>query len=111
MTNPINLLFVFLILIACKENPNVNVTTQESSQPETSISKTSLVILGTIQDAGSPHIACKKECCVDLFKNHNVHRKVVSLGVIDPQNGKTCKYMSFVNTNIHIKNRASNQKL
>jgi len=89
MTNPINLLFVFLILITCKETPNVNVTTQESSQPETSISKTSLVILGTIQDAGSPHIACKKECCVDLFKNHNVPRKVVSLGVIDPQNGKT----------------------
>lgn len=89
MTNPINLLFVFLILIACKENPNVNVTTQEISLSETSISKTSLVILGTIQDAGSPHIACKKECCVNLFKNHSIHRKVVSLGVIDPQNGKT----------------------
>jgi len=89
MTNPINLFFAFLILIACKENPNVNVTTQEISLSETSISKTSLVILGTIQDAGSPHIACKKECCVNLFKNENIHRKVVSLGVIDPQNGKT----------------------
>ena len=49
----------------------------------------SLVVLGTIQDAGSPHIACKKECCEKLFENPDPHRKVVSLGIIDHDNKKT----------------------
>ncbi len=43
----------------------------------------SLVVLGTVQDAGSPHIACEKECCADLFDNQEATRKVVSLGVVD----------------------------
>lgn len=46
----------------------------------------SLVILGTVQDAGSPHIGCSKDCCKNLFKNPDKSRKVVSLGVIDPVN-------------------------
>ncbi|MFH6603123.1 MBL fold metallo-hydrolase [Maribacter algicola] len=49
----------------------------------------SLVILGTVQDAGSPHIACQKECCIELFDNPDPERKVVSLGLIDAQNRKT----------------------
>lgn len=43
----------------------------------------SLIILGTVQDAGSPHIACKKECCAALFENPDTNRKVVSLGIVD----------------------------
>jgi len=27
------------------------------------IEQVSLIILGTIQDGGSPHIGCKKDCC------------------------------------------------
>ncbi len=50
---------------------------------------TSLILLGTIQDAGSPQIGCKKECCVDLFKNPDLTRKVISLGLVDQENGKT----------------------
>ncbi|MGQ0828367.1 MAG: MBL fold metallo-hydrolase [Bacteroidota bacterium] len=46
----------------------------------------SLMVLGTVQDAGSPHIGCTKECCKNLFKNPDKNRKVVSLGVIDPIN-------------------------
>lgn len=53
------------------------------------INETSLVILGTVQDAGSPHIACKKECCNALFADPDVNRKVVSLGLIDAENEKT----------------------
>ncbi|NHF58930.1 MBL fold metallo-hydrolase [Flavobacteriaceae bacterium TP-CH-4] len=49
----------------------------------------SLLILGTVQDAGSPHIACKKECCSDLFKHPDTDRKVVSLGLIDGKNRQT----------------------
>ena len=48
-----------------------------------------LVVLGTVQDAGSPHIACKKECCLDLFDSSDATRKVVSLGLIDSQNQET----------------------
>jgi pyrroloquinoline quinone biosynthesis protein B len=52
-------------------------------------SKVSILILGTVQDAGSPQIACKKKCCEALFSKPNLHRKVVSLGVVDHENNKT----------------------
>jgi pyrroloquinoline quinone biosynthesis protein B len=55
------------------------------------ITETSLVILGNVQDAGSPHIACKKDCCKALFENPDKNRKVVSLGVLDPLHDK--KYL------------------
>src|SRR6056297_3947533 len=42
----------------------------------------SILILGTVQDAGSPHIACEKACCAPLFTNQDASRKVASLGVI-----------------------------
>ena len=43
-----------------------------------------IVVLGTIQDAGSPHMGCEKSCCISLFKNPDPNRKVVSLGLVDP---------------------------
>jgi pyrroloquinoline quinone biosynthesis protein B len=48
-----------------------------------------VVVLGTIQDAGSPHIACDKDCCRNLFLRPATNRKVVSLGLIDGRTGKT----------------------
>lgn len=48
----------------------------------------SLVVLGTTQDAGSPQIGCKKACCAALFDQPDPSRKVVSLGIVDPKNGK-----------------------
>jgi pyrroloquinoline quinone biosynthesis protein B len=54
-----------------------------------SINNISLIILGTLQDAGSPHIACEKDCCANVFENSNITRKVVSLGVIDQIAEKT----------------------
>ncbi len=47
-----------------------------------------VVVLGTLQDGGSPHMGCEKECC----KNPDVSRKVVSLGIIDPVSNK--KFLS-----------------
>lgn len=41
-----------------------------------------LVVLGTAQDAGSPQIACEKECCKRLWETGQKER-VVSLGLID----------------------------
>jgi pyrroloquinoline quinone biosynthesis protein B len=52
------------------------------------VTATSLVILGTIQDAGSPQIGCKKNCCKKLFLQPDKDRMVVSLGLIDPANNK-----------------------
>lgn len=74
--------FIFLIslLAAC--------SAEEKTTPS-KITKTSLVILGNVQDAGSPHIACKKDCCADLFKNPDPTRKVVSLGLIIPESKET----------------------
>jgi len=53
------------------------------------IIKPTMVVLGTIQDAGSPHIGCNKKCCIELFNNSNEDRKVVSLGILDPENNKS----------------------
>ncbi len=51
-------------------------------------SSSSLIILGTVQDAGSPHPGCKKDCCRDLFLHPDPGRKVTSLGLIDPVSQK-----------------------
>ena len=42
-----------------------------------------LVVLGTIQDAGSPQIGCKKKCCKDLLAQGVSERMVVALGAVD----------------------------
>jgi pyrroloquinoline quinone biosynthesis protein B len=49
---------------------------------------TSIVVLGTIQDGGSPHIGCKKDCCRDLFEHPDESRQVVALGLYDAANNK-----------------------
>lgn len=41
-----------------------------------------LVVLGTLQDAGSPHMDCAKNCCAI----QRINDYVVSLGVIDDEN-------------------------
>ncbi len=51
--------------------------------------KVSLVVLGTVQDGGSPHIGCRKDCCISLWKTPDHTRKVVSLGIVDHENEKT----------------------
>ena len=47
-----------------------------------------IVVLGTVQDGGAPHIGCKKSCCERLWKKPDESLKVVSLGVIDHENDK-----------------------
>jgi len=71
-------------MLLCNCNPKAEQTITPKK-----VSRTSLVILGTVQDAGSPHIGCKKECCADLFSNPDASRKVISLGLIDSKNKAT----------------------
>lgn len=74
---------LLFVLSACKQQQQKETTTAISNH------KVSLIVLGTIQDAGSPHIACKKECCTHLFEKPDKDRQVVSLGVIDSENKAT----------------------
>lgn len=69
----------------------------------TPVSETSLVILGTLQDAGSPHIGCIKDCCKDLFQNPDKNRKVVSLGVIDTENKTSYLFEATPDISIQVK--------
>lgn len=43
----------------------------------------SLILLGTLQDAGAPQLNCNKKCCQGLFEQANSSRKVSSLGLLD----------------------------
>jgi pyrroloquinoline quinone biosynthesis protein B len=43
-----------------------------------------LIVLGTLQDGGSPHLGCTKACCAKADPD----KKVVSLGIADPVSGK-----------------------
>lgn len=71
-------LLIVLLLSSCTE------PTATSSLEIKEITKPSIIVLGTTQDAGSPHIACQKACCKSLFDSGDQSRMVVSLGLVDP---------------------------
>jgi len=48
-----------------------------------------LLVLGTLQDGGSPHMGCQKSCCAPFYENPDPDRKVVSLGLLDHLESKT----------------------
>ncbi len=78
----------FLFLTSCQNGSDTKIPSEEKS---TELTYTSLILLGTIQDAGSPHIGCKKDCCKDLFENPDPNRQVISLGLFDAATSK--KYL------------------
>jgi len=83
-------IFVLCLLVfGCKEDVKKQVGAEKSDVVIEQKASVTLIVLGTVQDAGSPHIACKKECCSKLFDTPDPKRKVVSLGVIDYQNQQT----------------------
>ncbi|SOE20934.1 pyrroloquinoline quinone biosynthesis protein B [Spirosomataceae bacterium TFI 002] len=47
-----------------------------------------LHVLGTVQDAGSPHISCTKSCCSDLSLEAKSQRKVSCLAIENKQTGE-----------------------
>lgn len=46
-----------------------------------------LIILGTVQDAGSPQLGCTKPCCTILLEKSDRPRMVTSLAVVDELSG------------------------
>jgi len=79
------------MIYSCRENQSPKKTSKISTNQVLNKKSTSLIVLGTIQDAGSPHIGCKKECCKDLFNNPDKYRQVVALGLVDKSYSK--KYL------------------
>ncbi|MBK7763704.1 MAG: MBL fold metallo-hydrolase [Bacteroidetes bacterium] len=82
------LIFTIIGFISCQSNTQQKDIAKANPN---AITETSLIVLGTVQDGGSPHIGCKKTCCSKLFLQPELHRNVVSLGIIDPQSQK--KYL------------------
>lgn len=44
-----------------------------------------LVVLGNVQDAGSPHIGCERACCIPGWEGRGAERRVTALGLIDSE--------------------------
>ena len=61
-----------------------------------------VVVLGTLQDGGSPHMGCQKDCCKEI----NPNKKVVSLGLIDPTSKK--KFLFEATPDLVSQNKALN---
>jgi len=72
----------------------------------------SLVVLGNVQDAGSPHVGCVKDCCKNLFNNPDPSRKVVSLGLIDEFHKTNYLFEATpdISTQLHALKRFSNKE-
>ena len=81
--NPLK--FSFLLFVLSSFTGNNGAVICEKNKP---VAEISLIVLGTIQDAGSPQIGCKKTCCRDLFLHPDKNRRVVSLGIVDTLNQK-----------------------
>lgn len=79
------------MIYSCVDNQSSKNIPKVKSVQLLNQNSTSLIVLGTIQDAGSPHIGCQKECCKDLFSNPDKNRQVVALGLIDNSHSK--KYL------------------
>lgn len=83
---PFYIVLFFLFIHSCTERTGTNKSSIADSVK--TLSGTSLIVLGTIQDAGSPQAGCTKDCCKDLFIHPDKNRRVVSLGLADPVNNK-----------------------
>lgn len=87
--NRLLIVFTMFIAYSCLEHEeNVADKVQNTNNKIKDISSPSLIVLGNVQDAGSPHMGCKKDCCKEVFQNPDKNRMVVSLGLVDPENKK-----------------------
>lgn len=85
------ILLLLFVIYSCGDIQSPKKTPNIKSNQVVNQKSTSLIVLGTIQDAGSTHIGCKEDCCKDLFSNPDKDRQVVSLGLVD--NNYSKKYL------------------
>ena len=84
----LNLMLISFLLISCNDNQTQKET---PSQDQTALSieavkETSLIVLGTAQDAGIPQAGSQRPGVAEKFLNPNPLDAVVSLGLIDTKN-------------------------
>jgi pyrroloquinoline quinone biosynthesis protein B len=77
---------IIFLSISCT-NPDEKQKAVEEEIAE--ITKTSLVVLGNVQDAGYPQIGCTKACCVDQWGKAAEPKMVTSLGLVDGETRTT----------------------
>lgn len=68
------LLFIFCTIIFSITSPHI---LRSEDDPY-------VVVLGITQDAGYPHIGCKKNCCAEAWKNMSKKRMVSCIAIVDP---------------------------
>jgi pyrroloquinoline quinone biosynthesis protein B len=62
---------------------------QESSEPtELPATAPYVVVLGTAQDGGLPHLGCDRDCCARARRDPAARRLVTSLLLCDPRDGR-----------------------
>ncbi|MBT8236097.1 MAG: pyrroloquinoline quinone biosynthesis protein PqqB, partial [Bacteroidia bacterium] len=77
-------LFLVLFVLGCGNHDSGNKHTSEQKKQSNNDQNVSLLILGTVQDGGRPHIDCQAGCC--LPENlPEIHQNVVSLALTDPK--------------------------
>lgn len=80
-------LFFLTVLFSCDDSSETNVQKAVNRSIDSkTLDETSIVILGTTQDAGSPQINCLKGCCTSLKGNEK--RMVCSIGIVEPSNNQ-----------------------
>jgi pyrroloquinoline quinone biosynthesis protein B len=89
-----------LLLLSCKDISNPQSKVAETKKATPLGPSVKLVVLGTVQDAGSPQIACEKDCCRELQKDPDNTRNVVTLGLVDGLHKKS--YLIEVTPNIGL---------
>ncbi|RNC86821.1 MAG: pyrroloquinoline quinone biosynthesis protein PqqB [Winogradskyella sp.] len=78
------ILSFLLLLYSCNKKRTIQNNADLEENPKSQIlSKTSLVVLGTVQDAGYPQIGCSQKCCINQWDLQQ-KRCVTSLGLIEP---------------------------
>lgn len=87
--------FIFFLVIClgigCMDTKSASKEDKKEALTSETMAKegVQLVVLGTVQDAGAPHIGCSKKCCEELWSKPDPSLKVVSLGIVDFDNDKT----------------------
>ena len=96
---------VIIFLLASCQKKEKKVSNKIIREEKIATVKTvSLIVLGNVQDGGSPHIGCKKDCCKNLFEHPDKNRMVVSLGLIDPINKKSYLFEATPDLPMQMKN-------
>ena len=76
-------LILLLVFFSCQEKKIAKISTPFERSTSVEELDVSLILLGTLQDAGAPQINCNKKCCQDLFEQSDLVRRVSSLGLLD----------------------------